>query len=335
MGQAVGESVVSCYLVFNHHALPCDHEQQAVDAVPEFLRVCVRAQRLGLNVLLVDDSMDASWFRLELANGFFWQDWYNRNKSDYNLKDLIRAFRSIATRQPYYSNEDIDLQVDLFDVVLSSDSKRYAALRAAAWHAAHLVSFPTRAPWNSTPLFIREESVDEQGEIRNATSQIHNIHSLAVLNDRESAILHEKDERIRSGSELIDNWSVLYGHLGYCGKVKEQLSVWTHNLSILEQTKESLRILDKFASQWSSSICSCYSHQTLRELGLNHEVSGESSSVLNNPSLRKFREFWLPTGSKELFENHIKLSKGFRIHFYCEDCSKKVYVGYIGPHLPL
>lgn len=335
MGQAVGETVVSSYLVFNHHALPCDHEQQAVDSVPEFLRVCVRAQSLGLNVLLVDDSVDASWFRLELANCFFWQDWYNRYKTDETLKDLIRAFRSISTRQPYYSNEDINRQVELFDVVLGSDSRRYSALRAAAWHAAHLVSFPTQTPWNSTPLSIQEESVDEQGEILYATSQIHNIHSLAVLNDREPAILHEKDERIRSGSELVANWSALYGHLEYCGKVQEQLSVWSHHLSILEQTKESLRVLDTFASQWSLSACSCYSHQTLRNLGLNHEVSGESSSVLNDRSLRKFREFWLPTGSKELFENHIKLSKGFRIHFYCETCSKKVYVGYIGPHLPL
>lgn len=326
---------MSNYLVFNHHALPYEQAQQAIDAVPEFLRICVRAQCLGLNVLLVDDSVDASWFRLELAKGLFWQDWYNQNKADDALKDLIRAFRSIATRQPFFSNKDIDQQLELFDVVLLADSRQYEALRATAWHSANLVSFPTQVPWNFTPLPIQINSMDDEGEIHHTTAEIHNIYSMVVLSNREPAILRERDERIHSGNDLLANWTALFSHIEYCGKVKEQLSGWSHHPSLLEQTKESLRILNTFAYQWSTSTVSCYSHQMLRDLGLNHEVSGESSSVLNNRELRKFREFWLPTGSKEVFENHIKLSKGFRIHFYCEACSKNVYVGYIGPHLPL
>lgn len=323
------------YLVFNHHSLPYEQAEQAVAAIPEFLRICVRAQRLGLNVLFVDESVDASWFRIRLADGFFWQDWYNQNRNNAGMMDLVRAFRSIATRQPFFSDTDIDQQVDLFDIILVSDSQRYGALRAAAWHDAPLVSFSAKAPWNFTPLTIVEESLDEQGVIHQTMSELLNLYSQNILDEVEPFIRNRNATHVRSGRQLFSNWSSLYEHLLYCGNLPEQLTSWSYSPTILEQVKESLNVLNTFAAQWATSLHESYTHQVLRDIGLNHEVSGESSSVLNNPSLRKHREFWLPTGEKVLFENHIKLSKGVRIHFLCESSNRRVYVGYIGSHLPL
>lgn len=322
-------------LVFNHHSLPYDREAQAAAAVPEFLRICIRGQRLGLNVVLVDDSLDASWFRIQLAPDYFWQDWHNVNRSEDNVRDMIRAFRSIATRQPFFSDDDLGHGVDLFDVRLVDDNLSYDALRAAVWHHTPLVGFPTRAPWNSSPIDAIEESIDENGEIQRNNINLLNLYSNAVLDSVESSIRDKRSAMIRSGRELFSNWEELYQHLTPCGKVQEQLATWTHHLSILSQVKESLSVLNVFASQWIELIHASYSDQLLRDLGLNHGVSGESVTVSNDSSLRKHREFWLPSGSKEYFENHIKLAMGFRIHFFCEQRTRKVYIGYIGPHLPL
>jgi hypothetical protein len=74
-----------------------------------------------------------------------------------------------------------------------------------------------------------------------------------------------------------------------------------------------------------------YSHQNLRNKGL--DVSGESETVRNNPEMRSKREFYLPNAEKKFFENHIKLN-GIRIHFYPNTNNKKIYIGYIGKHLP-
>jgi hypothetical protein len=63
-------------------------------------------------------------------------------------------------------------------------------------------------------------------------------------------------------------------------------------------------------------------------------VSGESKNVKNNPKLKKERIFFLPNGTKQFFEKHIKLSGGFRLHFYPDETQKKIYIGYVGPHLP-
>jgi len=73
----------------------------------------------------------------------------------------------------------------------------------------------------------------------------------------------------------------------------------------------------------------------LRNEGLSHKVSSESESVGNDPSLRKLREFWLPNGYKAYFENHIKIARGYRIHFFPNKETKSIYVGYIGKHLKL
>ncbi len=93
--------------------------------------------------------------------------------------------------------------------------------------------------------------------------------------------------------------------------------------------------LNYFAEKWQSGNYSFYSSENLRESGMPYRVSSESSSVRDNPTLRKLREFYLPSGIRCFFEEHVKLSNGFRIHFYPNDDNKKIYVGYIGPHLKL
>ena len=61
-------------------------------------------------------------------------------------------------------------------------------------------------------------------------------------------------------------------------------------------------------------------------------ISGESESVKNDFDLKKLRIFTI-LEEKFYFENHIKnLSNGYRIHYFEKD--DKIYIGYIGKHLP-
>ena len=65
----------------------------------------------------------------------------------------------------------------------------------------------------------------------------------------------------------------------------------------------------------------------------DYKHSTESQSVKNNPDLNKFRLFTID-GEKVYFDNHLKnLSNGYRIYFLKKD--EKIYIGYIGKHLPL
>ncbi len=73
-------------------------------------------------------------------------------------------------------------------------------------------------------------------------------------------------------------------------------------------------------------------------------AAGESETTTNNPRFRQARIFSVPTevcaDGRAFMEEHIKLEKGSdpapRIHFWDDTAGKtgKVYVGYLGRHLP-
>ena len=321
-------------LIFNHHCLPFDSPQRADEAVPDFLKLCIKAQNIGLGTILVDESIDKDWFRLELASRYFWQDWHNKVQSGDDLvaKDQIRAFRSIATRQPFFSTKDINENVDLFEVSLDGDAS-FSALRAAAWHESPLAGFPTRSPWLNSPLTVIVEEFDQEGDIKQRSLDLMNFFTLEIFEQCSNEILEKRNALISSGKALFDEKEHLFPGLSFCGKAPQQLRHWSAGPSILDQVKEALTVLNRFCGVWGEAKYREYRHDVLRDLGLNHEVSGESTTLLNNRKLREEREFWLPTGKKEVFQNHIKLNKGFRLHFFTDPYAKKIFIGYIGPHL--
>jgi len=98
MGPPVGETAVSYPLVFNHHSLPFRSAEDIDHDIVNFLKICLGAQHIGFSVILVDESVDGTWFRLELAHGYFWKDWHDQHVNEPECRDIIRAFRSIATQ---------------------------------------------------------------------------------------------------------------------------------------------------------------------------------------------------------------------------------------------
>ncbi|MGK5094763.1 hypothetical protein WDW89_22485 [Deltaproteobacteria bacterium TL4] len=320
-------------LVFNHHSLPFDASDAANQSVPDFLRICLKAKQMGFSMILVDESIDQKWFRLELAHNYFWQDWYGVNRNGEN-KDIIRAFLSIATRQPFFSEKDIDEGLELFDVRFNGKTS-FLALRAAAWNEAPLTSFPTRDPWTTSPLRIEVDSLNASGEIETRSQDLLNFYSIPSFENEINQFQKRINSLITSGKALYDQRTELFPNLTFCGKAPQQLNSWSASHTILEQVKEALTHLNTFTKMWKNGVYQSYSADSLRDSGLNHRVSGESETVLNTPQLRRERTFWLPEGREAIFENHVKLAKGYRLHFFPDHDSRHLYVGYIGPHLKL
>ena len=324
--------MTSC-LVFNHHALPFAAASDADKVIPDFLKVCIESQNVGLATIIVDETIDRDWFRLELAEGYFWQDWYGKNQQGEN-RDRIRAFRSLATRQPFFSIEDIEEGVDLFDVSLDGDTS-LSALRAAAWHEVPLTSLPTRSPWLSSPLCVTVETLDETGDVSSQLLDILNFYSFESFEEEVTALRDQRNSLIKSGKELIEKQEQFFPNLIFCGVAPQQLNTWSASNTTLTQVKESLSSLNTFCEKWRDGTYESYRHELLRDVGLNHKVSGESETVMRDPRLKGQREFWLPEGRKEVFENHVKLSNSYRLHFFPDSQTRRVYIGHIGPHLKL
>lgn len=322
-------------LVFNHHSLPLNSAEDIHPAVHEFLKLCLSTQRIGFTVILVDETVDKTWFRLELIQGYFWKDWHDQHVNDPQTKDLIRTFRRIATQQPLFSNQDHTDDVELFDACLLKTEENLPALKAAAWHESPLLSFPTRPPWTSSPIVVLVEKLSDDGEIVNSTDELRNLYSIEQFEKEKPELQEKVQRRIRSGRELLEQSQTFYPRLCFCGKSQEQLRAWPYPISLLEQVKDALSVLNTFAENWRDGRVAGYTHGELHRFGLKNKVSGESESVRKNPKLKKEREFYLPTGEKILFENHVKFPHGIRMHFFIQPESHTVFIGYIGSHLPL
>jgi len=291
-------------------------------SVSEFLKVCLKLKRYGFQTILFEETLDKSWFRVELAPNYFWQDWHNENKNNAILKTQIHAFLSLKTKSPLFSNDDIASDLQLFEVKLPNCSEELSVLRAAVWYNYPIASYPTKEPWNKNPVIVNVLKLDEYGQNENI-EEITNYFDSNKID--ENSLRNSQQESIVSGQELWKHRNELFPNLCFCGDSPFQLKNWSIGETELKQVKNSLSVLDKFSEN-------CEKLQNLRNLGL--DISCESQTVANNPEMRSKREFYLPNGEKEFFENHIKLSSGIRIHFYHNTDEKRIYIGYIGKHLP-
>jgi hypothetical protein len=118
----------------------------------------------------------------------------------------------------------------------------------------------------------------------------------------------------------------LFSRVVFCPSVEEQ--ILTIGGTYLEQIVDKIRELDNYVQQkWNEGNFSYLNAK--QNTALN--ISPESNSTMQQKDLVNMRVFSLPDGRKECFELHIKTGN-LRFHFYPENF--RIYVGYIGNHLP-
>lgn len=122
--------------------------------------------------------------------------------------------------------------------------------------------------------------------------------------------------------------SYIFSSLYFCEEFIRDITT-IRDSSTLEDIIGRLINLNRFAEQWTSGG---FQLEALRQY-VGNEVSTESETVVNNPQLSNFRTFQLPSGEYVYFEYHIKLGDT-RIYIHCDAHAHRVYVGYVGKHLP-
>ena len=138
-----------------------------------------------------------------------------------------------------------------------------------------------------------------------------------------------KSDRLRPAicKDIYDRRSLLFSHLDFCGKATEQLEKGgtTNVAQIFDRLKE----LNRYAEEsWGKGEKFRVDH-LCATTSLN--ASPESDTTLNDSQLNSLRSFSLPDGRTQVFSLHLKFGD-YRIHFFPEN--NRIYVGYIGPHLP-
>jgi hypothetical protein len=321
-------------VVLNHHALPFANIEAANKGLLQFLKILKTCRASGLKVLLLDEDQDKSLMRLELAAGYCVSDWFALIEKDALLTDWCRLLRSLETRQPLFETLDAEAIQNNLEVGLPGEPTGNRVLLAAWSLQTFLVSFATQPKWLAATL--RVWVLDISGEIMEKKDSLPNLVDDNSLKTHQEDLLRRRNELINSAGDIWVNRRELFPHLTLLpNQIGCSLQNWPARQDILLKARDALNVLERFCAKWRDGEYSDYRHAHLNDLGLAAEISGESTSVGNDPKKRKARMFWLEDGREVYCENHIKLPDGYRLHYFPDPAQKHIYVAYLGPHLPI
>ena len=304
------------FSVFNELSLPLD-QYKAVDTFIQFFKLLTKLNKEnGFNKI----RMDCDFKYYDLFEDITLQQFLGQQKDrDFNtrLKSFINNQISVI-ETPIIKKEEQKQQDELNSCEYFYENKATDSGLACCdiWNTI-AVSFATQSEWKNPLIPLKKESLStddsiqiQQIEIRHLSNKVHLKHH----QDFFKAIAEEHKLGI-SQRHFWENRKTYFPNIiCFCPEVEGQV-----------------KKLDKMVFKLAISILR--ELETQQKLPTDYEWSPESENVRTDPKLKNFRTFTL-LDKKTFFSHHIKsLSKGYRMYFLEEN--KKIYIGYIGKHLPL
>jgi len=313
--------------IFNElSAQPVGTTDDACLMMQHFVKSVVSAQSVGLQRVRIPEDLGQNLFSLDLAPDYSVGSWLNDERVDRDLRD---RFRLIVANPPLLSADEVEA-ADLFARSIFCLTEPAGTPEAKGFGVAHLratllLSFLSGPQWDTHTLNGWHWYIDQTTQEQTEQIRVNHFATIPHFEHHKPWIQQRQEEQVQRSIDVWERRTVFFPHLTLCDELKRQLSnVGTSGH--LNQIIDRLRTLDAFVEKWKSGN---FDLNRLNEQ-TNLRVSGESS-----PTMQRFsgqRKFKLPDGRRETFELHIKVGD-MRFHFYPDNRERKVYVGYIGPHL--
>lgn len=256
--------------------------------------------------------------------------WFNDGEVSREARDYILTY---ATRYPVINPPLADLSPD-DDIVIRSqrflctfEAQDADGLGYAFLLGGLAISLLTEHCWDASSVMLETMEEDiSTGNIVPIPAEVKHASRVQHVSTHSSWIKERLKNSVRNGRDLRQKANQWFPNLIFCDSASKQLNTIQSGSIQLQRIVEKLSELEKFCTNWESGS---FNGASL------HHYSGESDTVLNNPSLRRHREIICPDGEKRLFDLHLKgLPGAWRIHFCPDEQNRKIFVGHIGAHLP-
>ncbi|MBN2442783.1 MAG: hypothetical protein JXJ04_15610 [Spirochaetales bacterium] len=293
---------------------------KAREILQRFISTCVQAKEaIGLKDLRIYEKLGNNLYHIELAENYLLSQWLNDPEVEKELKDRLRI---ITTSSPLIT-EDYLKVYEVSD--FSYDGHTVYGLGAAVIIDTIAVSFLTSKDLNNSALTIQHHFLNNEETETIVQCSVKHASQPKHIDNHLDFFLDKQKRNIENSQNLWEKRDEFLPHLLLCGQVEKALKKGI-NSNYLSQIINRLKSLNDYASQWTTGEFSL--------ANLNHTTdlncSGESQSTMNKYGSQ--RRFKLPDGRREYFELHIKTGD-LRFHFFPDNSSHKIYVGYIGKHL--
>ena len=302
-------------------------QSQARESLDTFVRTCIKMRELGFDTIRLSEKHNL--YHFEIAPGYLISQWLKDADVDDDLKnrfrDIIFYSHLITDNEPIAKE-----QYSLSEFKIKVDNKIRCAegLGIAYLLETLCISFASHNLWQCEEIknieyyYLQDNGseITKKIAVKHASKQSHLAHYQIFFENK-------KQERLQKSRDLWEKRTIFFPNLTLCGDVKKQLTKVGLQSKYFDQIIDKLKQLNQYAQEWTTGS---YNVLKLKDYGL--DVTGESISTLRKHS--KHRQFRLPNREKKLFEEHIKTGD-LRFHFYPDNDTHKIYVGYIGKHLPI
>lgn len=314
--------------IFNElSAQPVATIEDACGTLAHFVNAWSAIQPFGMQRIRLPEDMGNGLYYLKLAPDYSVGSWLNDERVEFNIRE---RFRQIVANPPLISENEIET-LSLFQrsefCLTEAGGKPVARGFGVAWLSNQLlISLLTHEQWHTHALNGWHWWIEDDGQERTAALEVKHFSTETHVKHHIPWVQTIQQEHLKSSLEVWEKRYEFFPNLVLCGEVEGQLRKIGVS-GFLNQIIERLRTLDAFAANWETGNFDLNAiNQTT-----NLRISGESDSTMRLYSGR--RRFQLPDKRRELFELHIKIGD-LRFHFFPDNSEKKIYVGYIGSHLP-
>lgn len=303
------------FSIFNELSLPLE-KYTAEEKFEVFFNLLKQLQKKGLTKIRMSDDFK----NYQILNSTTFQQFFGQQKNK-EFKDRLRSFIS-------HSITKIDTPI-----VKTSETKETETQQNNEYHynnqlidgglaccdvwSTIAISFDATEKWRKANIGIEKRTLNKTANIVTESIQIKHASKVSHLSSHTTFF----DELEREGKLKITQenfWQQKEKSFPrivvFCPEVESKIK------SLGEEIfKQAISILREV--------------ETGRKKITDYNWSPESRTVSQNPKLKQHRTFTID-GEKMFIENHIKsLPSKHRIYFF--ENNNKVYIGYIGKHLPL
>jgi len=302
-------------IVFNELSVQFyERKESAIQAMRNLMMVYACCQKIGINDLKINSDFIAAKIAPDYTVAMWMSD-------DSVSKEQKIAFLQYATKAPYV------------DEMISSKSTEGNAL-FEFYHKGNLVkgmgvAYLLGAPlisfycdiWNVSDVQVEVNILeDDDGEVVTEIHKLRHCSSnehVAIIGDWLAGL---NIPTISDGIELWVKKGDLYPNLIFCENTRKQLSCLHINTPSFQQVLSRLSELQSVAVSMNNNFDPDV---------FKYKVSPESTTRIND--LGDKLKFKGKGEAYTLFSWHLRYTPGKgRIHFYPDEATNQIYVGYIG-----
>jgi hypothetical protein len=316
----IGIIVIAMRIFFNELSIGCySNREEACQGMYDVTSAIEELRRIGY---CKEINLSRSFANLKLCNDYSVYSCCMDKIHHANERDKLRSFLTLFTKGPYIDDEFEAANMSGTVEYLFDDMQTVGLMMSYVFNGV-AVSLSGDLRFADFEVFLKRRELLSDGTLRESECKTYSIKDAEMVKQKKFPLRERLLENIKTGKDILEHASRIFGNLEFCENAKKQLSGIHGHEEYFHELKRHLSVMNEYIEL----------DGPFKPPGIDF-AERESESTKQNRDLAQSRTFKCPDGTSRPFFAHSKIGSKYRIHVRPDISSKRVLVGYIGLHLP-